>query len=68
MDNIVFSAYNSNALSAYIETIQQIRLAAENILEWADDHGHVLPDWVNWGHVGHANSVLSALIDVAEMC
>lgn len=33
---------NDNALSAYVDTIEKIRMAAQNIVDWADNHGDAI--------------------------
>lgn len=58
---------NNNAISAYIETIGEISTAAQRLTEWAYNNGGTVPGTITWADVGHAQGVLSALLDALEM-
>ena len=43
------------ALDAYVAAIHALAEKAAALQEYAEDHGWVAPDDVNWGHVGSLN-------------
>lgn len=56
---------NENALDSYISLMHRISVAAQNIAEWAENHGEIEPGAVNWGHVGSAEKIAA---DLREIC
>ncbi len=57
---------NENALASYIALIGQIAQITEALAEYADDHGGIDPEQVDWTHVGSAKEVRDRLAAVAE--
>ena len=52
---------NTQALTHYIDNLQQATEAAARIFQWLDDNGETAPDDINWGHVGEAAHVAETL-------
>lgn len=57
---------NEDALASYIALIGQIAKITEAITEYADDHGGIDPEQVDWTHVGNATEVRDRLAAIAE--
>ena len=57
---------NENALAAYIAHIADIATIAARLVEYADDHGGVDPDDINWTHVSDLTEVVKALRGAAS--
>ena len=56
---------NENALDSYISLMNSINTTAQNIADWAENHGEIEPGAVNWGHVGSAEKIAA---DLREIC
>lgn len=49
------------ALETYIAQIEEIATLAARLVEFADDHGGVAPDDINWTHVANLTEVTWAM-------
>lgn len=56
-----------NALNAYMMSQQEAKNLLAQILEGLDRHHDVLPDDINWGHVGDLSSMVKELRELAEL-
>lgn len=57
---------NADALARYIHHIQHITAALETLTTYAEDHGGIAPDDVNWAHVGDAEHVADLLAEAVQ--
>ena len=57
---------NEKALDAYMTTVAEIDSALTTIKDKVSDHFGVLPEEINWGHVGSAQHVLELLQEIVE--
>ena len=57
---------NDEALNDYIAKIAQISKLAELLAEYADDHGGISPEAVNWADVGTVTEIVNQLNHVVE--
>ena len=65
--NILIKKQNEKALEEFMLTLCSVRRYLEIIESATDDHLGFSPDEINWGHVGNAQSLLSALRSAAEI-
>jgi hypothetical protein len=57
---------NESAVLAYVVKMAEAVRLLEALKLWTDDMGDVLPDDVDWAHVGDATQVVSDLTDIAQ--
>lgn len=57
---------NEKALDAYMTTVAEIDSVLAAIKDKVSDHFGVLPEKINWGHVGSAQHVLELLQEIVE--
>lgn len=56
----------TTALDAYVVAIHELSEKLTTLTQYAENHGNVNPDDVNWGHVGslgHVNEELNDLMN-----
>lgn len=56
---------NEQALNAFIANIAQIDNIARHFLDYADEHGYLNPDDVDWTHVGATAEIVRQLSEAA---
>ena len=52
---------NEQALTAYVAHIDTIATIAARLVQYAEDHGGIAPDDINWTHVSDLTEVVKAL-------